>query len=207
MDTHDIKECWWRLNERLNTPALLAEEEIDRIMDQYNGASRYYHNIYHLADLIYLHREYAPLIVDNDTVLFAIYYHDVVYKATRHDNEEKSAHEARIFLQKIGYQHQKKVIDFIHATKGHKNPLSDPDLDYFLDFDLHVLGEMPAIYNAYTKNVRKEYSFYPSYFYRKGRRRVLQHFLGQTSIYHTAPFREKYEKKARENMERELENL
>lgn len=209
MQTDEIREYWLLLNDRHGSPPSIAQHAIDRILALYSAADRYYHNTRHLSDLITLQQQYAPFIVDNDSLLFAIYFHDLVYKASRHDNEEKSAREALQFLKKIAYPEdkQQKVSAFIMATQGHQNPLTDPDLDYFLDFDMHILGTSPAVYDAYTKQIRKEYSRYPSYFYKKGRKRVLQHFLGQTMIYHTGPFREKYEKRARENMERELEML
>lgn len=209
MQINEIREYWLLLNSRYGSTGPLATDTVNRILAQYGAEDRYYHNTHHLSDLICLQQQYAPFIVDNDSLLFAIYFHDLVYKATQHDNEEKSAQEALRFLKKIGYpeEKQQKVQAFIMATKGHQNPLADPDLDYFLDFDLHILGASPSLYDAYTKQVRKEYSRYPSFFYKKGRKRVLQHFLGQTNIYHTAAFREKYEKRARENMERELEGL
>ncbi|GEP93767.1 HD domain-containing protein [Chitinophaga cymbidii] len=209
MQINEIREYWLLLNSRHGSAGPLATDTVNRILAQYGAEDRYYHNTRHLTDLICLQQQYAPFIVDNDSLLFAIYFHDLVCKASQHDNEEKSAQEALRFLKKIGYpeEKQQKVYAFIMATKGHQNPLADPDLDYFLDFDLHILGASPSLYDAYTKQVRKEYSRYPSFFYKKGRKRVLQHFLGQTCIYHTAAFREKYEKRARENMERELEGL
>lgn len=209
MHINEIREYWLLLNNRHGSPAAIALDAINRILAQYGAATRHYHNTHHLSDLICLQQQYAPLIVDNDSLIFAIYFHDLVYKASHDDNEERSAAEALQFLKKIGYpeEKQQKVNAFIMATKGHQNPLADPDLDYFLDFDLHILGVSPSFYDAYTKQIRREYSIYPSYFYKKGRKRVLQHFLGQTSIYRTAAFREKYEKRARENMERELEGL
>lgn len=209
MQTDEIREYWLLLNDRHGSPPSAAADEIERILAQYSAPGRYYHNTRHLGNLLTLQQQYAPLIVDNDSLLFAIFYHDLVHKATRHDNEEKSAQEALQFLKKIAYpkEKQQKVHAFIMATHGHKNPLADPDLDYFLDFDLHILGASPSLYNAYTQQIRKEYTLYPAYFYKKGRRRVLKHFLGQTGIYRTAAFREKYEKKARENMEREMEML
>lgn len=210
MHTDSIKNYWLSLTNRTSARnPNLALQTIDRIIKRYNAAGRHYHNLSHLSDLIHLQQQYAPFIVDNDSVLYAIYFHDIVYKVTRSDNEEKSAQEAVVFLNRIGYpdEKQQKVFTFIAATQKHVNPLGDPDLDYMLDFDLHILGSTPAQYEAYTKQIRKEYSLYPSFMYNRGRKKVLQHFLSQSGIYKTAAFREKYEKKARENMERELDAL
>jgi len=210
MHRDSIKNYWLLLTDRTSAHnPNLATQTIERIIKRYSAPGRHYHNLEHLSDLICLQQQYAPLIVDNDSLLYAIYFHDIVYKVTRSDNEEQSAMEAVAFLNKISYpdDKQQKVFTFITATQKHINPVGDPDLDYLLDFDLHILGSTPAQYEAYTKQIRKEYGLYPSFMYRKGRKKVLQHFLSQPGIYKTAVFREKYERKARENMERELELL
>lgn len=210
MHTDEIRKYWLLLTDRTSTRNPdLAIKAIERIIDRYSASGRHYHNMDHLSSLVYLQRQYAHLIVDNDSLLYAIYFHDIIYKVTRSDNEERSAHEAVAFLNRIGYPDDKqhKVFAFIAATQKHLNPIADPDLDYLLDFDLHILGATPAQYEAYTKQIRKEYAIYPAFMYRRGRKKVLQHFLGLPGIYKTAVFREKYELKARENMERELEQL
>ena len=74
MHIDEIRECWLLLNNRQGSPAAIAQDTIDRILAQYDAASRYYHNTHHLSDLLYLQQQYAPLIVDNDSLLFAIYF-------------------------------------------------------------------------------------------------------------------------------------
>lgn len=209
MPIEEIKNHWFTLMQRIQCNDGIALAGLSNILRNYTAEDRHYHNLRHISDLIELQQHYAPVIVDNDSVLLAIYFHDIIYRPMRSDNEEKSAREAQAFLQKAGYpeEKQQKVVHYIVATKGHQNPLPDTDLDYLLDFDLHMLGALPAVYDNYTKLVRKEYALYPSFIYKRGRRRVLQHFLSQPGIYKTAAFREKYELKARENMERELESL
>lgn len=210
MHTEEIRKYWVLLTNRTSARNPdLAHKTIERIIKKYSGSNRHYHNIDHLSNLVYLQRQYAPFIVDNDSLLYAIYFHDLIYKVTRSDNEERSAQEAVAFLNRIGYPEDKqhKIFAFIAATQKHVNPILDPDLDYLLDFDLHILGARPFQYEAYTRQVRKEYAIYPTFMYRKGRKKVLQHFLSQPEIYKTAVFRDKYELKARENMERELEQL
>ncbi|AWO00409.1 hypothetical protein DLD77_01140 [Chitinophaga alhagiae] len=209
MQIAEIKENWMQLTSKTGCTTESALTGIDHIIRQYSAAGRHYHNLEHLCDLLYLQQQYAPLVIDNDSLLYAIFFHDIIYAVTRKDNEEKSAQEALRFLQNTSLpaDRQQKIYGYIAATAGHLNPLADPDLDYLLDFDLYILGTPPAQYSAYAKMVRKEYWLYPDFMYRKGRKKVLQHFLGQPHIYKTPAFREKYEQKARENMERELEAL
>ncbi|WP_346319906.1 hypothetical protein [Chitinophaga sp. YIM B06452] len=209
MHIDEIKKYWALLSHRTTANSAAARPAIERIIRQYSANGRYYHNIDHLSDLICFQQQYAPLIMDNDSIIYAIYFHDIIYRVTRKDNELRSAEEAAAYLTKAGYPEDKtqKVYRFILATAGHQNPLADPDLDFLLDFDLHILGALPDRYDAYTKQIRKEFDIYPGFMYRRGRKRVLQHFLAQPGIYRTAIFREKYELKARENLERELESL
>ena len=76
-----------------------------------------------------------------------------------------------------------------------------------VDFDLQILGRSWDIYEMYYKQIRKEYRIYPNFMYHPGRKKVLQHFLAKEVIYQTETFRTKYEKQARENIEREIELL
>lgn len=209
MQIAEITEIWMQLAARTGCTTTYANTGIRNIIRQYSAAGRHYHNMDHLGDLLCLQQHYAPEIIDNDSVLHAIFFHDIIYSATRKDNEERSAQEAVRYLQntRCPVEKQQKVYHYITATAQHQNPLADPDLDYLLDFDLHILGATPGQYDAYTKQIRKEYWIYPAFMYNKGRKSVLQHFLSQPHIYKTAAFREKYEQKARENLERELDAL
>lgn len=209
MRTDEIKTYWALLADRSTADPDAFRPAIDRIIRQYSANGRHYHNLEHLSDLLCFQQQFAPMIMDNDSVLYAIFFHDLVHKVTRKDNELKSAEEAAAYLASIDYPDDKtqKVYRFIMATAGHQNPLADPDLDFLLDFDLHILGALPERYSRYTKQIRREYDIFPGFMYRRGRKKVLQHFLAQPGIYRTAAFREKYELKARENLERELESL
>ena len=92
------------------------------------------------------------------------------------------------------------------ATKLH-GLNTDSDTNYFMDADLAILGADDDLYNLYTRQIRKEYKFYPDLLYKPGRRKVLQHFLQMDSIYKTSYFKDKYEWQARKNIKRELMDL
>lgn len=209
MQPDAIRKHWMTLNQRCGSPAATARHEIDRLILRYSTFGRHYHNLDHLTDLLALQHQYAPLILDNDSLLYAIYFHDSVYQPKRNDNELKSAEEAIFYLRKAGapVERQDKVYSYILATAGHQPALSDPDLDYFLDFDLSILAATPDRYKLYAKNIRREYRMYSWLEYRNGRIKVLQHFLSMPHIYRTELFRGQYELRARQNLERELEKL
>jgi len=141
-----------------------------------------------------------------DMVLFALFYHDIIYKATRKDNEEKSAALAARRLQSISVPATtiKSCTTTIEATKNHA-PGPDADTDYFTDADLAVLGQEWPVYADYCKRIRKEYAIYPDLVYKPGRKKVLQHFLKMERIYKTDYFFANFENQARQNIQRELE--
>ena len=81
----------------------------------------------------------------------------------------------------------------------------DYDTNFLLDADLAILGQDRKIYENYIQHIRKEYSIYPDFMYKPGRKKVLIHFLEFEEIFKTDYFKVKYEEKARENIQKELE--
>ncbi|SEW34379.1 HD domain-containing protein [Chitinophaga arvensicola] len=191
------------------TPPALVQSTYASLLKAYGSSSRHYHNWSHIQQLIHLYETYVQQIADREAVLFSIFFHDIIYNARKSDNEEKSAAAAVAHLQKIGYPvaQTEKISDFIIATKTHLNTHQDPDIDYFLDFDLQILGSDPVTYRAYTGQIRQEYHIYPDLLYKPGRKKVLQHFLEKPVIYVTPVFRELYETNARQNIQAELNTL
>lgn len=148
-----------------------------------------------------------PALQYPDIVALAIFFHDAVYNVSRKDNEEKSAVLTGKKLPETGYPDEKtKLVKvFILATRDHALPENaPPDLAFFLDFDLAVLGGEWEAYETYAQNIRREYRIYPDLLYRPGRRKALEHFLERPFIFHTEVFREKYEQRTRENVRREI---
>ena len=64
-----------------------------------------------------------------------------------------------------------------------------------------------VLYDTYCQQVRKEYSIYPDFLYKPGRKKVLEHFLNMERIFKTTYFFDLYEAQARENLRRELSSL
>jgi predicted metal-dependent HD superfamily phosphohydrolase len=164
-----------------------------------------------LKHLSHLFDELTPLwnsLKNADIVTFSIFFHDIIYDSSSHKNEEKSAEYARIFLTTYpSLQHfSANVFDQIIATKKHTRS-SHEDTNFFTDADLAILGQSPNDYQTYTAAIREEYRIYPDFMYKKGRKKVLQHFLNKPFIYHTDYFRAKYEERARENLLKELGEL
>ena len=174
---------------------------------QYAERSRHYHTMAHIEnltkDLLSVRVSFKNWYV----VVFAAVYHDIIYKATKTNNEEKSADLAAQRLKGISVPSEliMRCRDFIMATKQHE-PVDD-EIDLFTDADLSILGSASDSYQLYTEQVRREYSIYPDLLYKPGRKKVLLHFLEMPHIYKSTFFRDKYEAGARRNIKDELERL
>ena len=152
------------------------------------------------------------LIVNNlenwDTVLFSLYYHDIIYNPLKTTNEEKSAAFAENRMQLIGVPQMtiENCVRQILATKKHLLS-ADNDTNIFIDADLSILGQPWNVYANYYTQVRNEYALYPDMIYKPGRKKVLLHFLQMERIFKTDYFFERFEATSKENLHRELKEL
>lgn len=193
---------------RYSKDTALAGELWDEIEKSYTAKKRYYHDQSHLENLFKELSSVKEFVEDWDCIIFSIAYHDIVYNTLQKDNEEQSAARAEQRLAKITFltARIRKCSQLILATKGH-TVSSDQDTNFFTDADLSILGAPWEVYEAYFKNIRKEYSYYPDMLYNPGRKKVLQHFLSMEKIFKTDKFFTKYEEQARKNLSAELNTL
>ncbi|WP_407479233.1 HD domain-containing protein [Elizabethkingia miricola] len=204
----DLKDVFFNISTRYTTDIIFVDSLWKEIEKKYNSKNRYYHNLFHLENMICELKNIEDFVNDFDTLLFSVFYHDIIYKSTAKDNEEKSAEIAKSRLEKLGVLPEdiEKVFDQILATKSH-NTSTNIDTIFLIDADLSILGKTWNEYEKYIGQIRKEYSIYPDFLYKSGRKKVLQCFLGFDEIYKTDLFRNQYEKQARENIQKEIELL
>lgn len=178
------------------------------IENLYTEKSRHYHTLEHLEHMFRELDAVNASIQDSDLISFSVFYHDAVYDASSKSNEKNSAAlaEKRLRQLQLSPASLRQITEQIIATQLHE--CSDSaDTNYLLDADLSVLGKGSAVYQEYTERIRKEYSIYPDFLYRPGRKKVLRHFLDMDRIFKTEEFIMKYEHQARENIRREWETL
>ena len=212
MSKKDIYLYWLNLAETYSLEKKKIKTCYDEIVDYYTKKSRKYHTLDHIEHLLNLTMAYGHRLEYVDIVRFSVFYHDIIYKASRSDNEEKSAKLAMKRMARLNVPDEtaKLVEHFILCTKNHEPQpcVLQNDLHYFLDFDLSILGSRdPDVYHAYTRAIRREYKMYPDFLYRQGRKKVIQHFLRKEKIFLTADFQEAFEEPARKNLKKELETL
>ncbi|WP_375580332.1 hypothetical protein ABWH96_04655 [Marivirga tractuosa] len=205
---NDLRTIWNELTSRYTENDELIDELWTEIEKKYTAKKRHYHNLTHLEYMTDRAIKHKDLLIDFDTVLFSIFYHDIVYNIKRQNNEQKSAEIAYDRLSKLGVPAYKIAAcqNQIIATKDH-NDNDSSDTNYLVDFDLAILGDTTENYKTYRKKIRDEYSIYPDFLYRKGRKKVLQHFLDMDRIFKTKEFYENFELPARENLKTELQEL
>ena len=205
----NIREGWDQLAGKYCNDKVLIDRFFREIERKYTSSRRHYHNLHHIQALLQFCETYAGQLQDRDVITFSVFYHDIIYNVLRKDNEPRSARLAVKRLLALGVPAVKaeQVKIFIEATQTHtvsSDVMYTTDLQLFLDFDMSILGAGWDDYEAYTRQVRREYCIYPDKLYYPGRRQFLQHCLQAEFIFQTQIFRDLYEAKARENMAREL---
>src|SRR4051794_2671084 len=74
---------------RMDDDALAAG--LQPVLEAYGQPDRTYHNIFHISDCLVEFGRARRLFREPDAACAALIFHDSVYDATRHDNEERSA--------------------------------------------------------------------------------------------------------------------
>ncbi|WP_027522399.1 phosphohydrolase [Bradyrhizobium sp. Ec3.3] len=171
----------------------------------YAAPGRHYHNLAHIEDCLAALAQVEGLSVREREVLSeAIWWHDVVYDPTRSDNEELSAQLAE---RHVGADISYEVGRLIRLTKTHEVKADDRLGAILISIDLSILGAEPARYDAYAADIRQEFIHVSDADYRAGRARVLRQFAVRPVIYPDAGFAAIYDRRARDNLARELASL
>ena len=177
----------------------------DELVAAYTAPGRHYHNLSHIEDCLgALARVDSLSATEREILIQAIWWHDVVYDATRADNEELSARLAEAHIRQDIRQ---EVGRLIRLTKTHAVQPDDRLGAILISIDLSILGAERARYDAYAAAIRQEFIHVVDSDYRAGRARVLSQFAARPVIFPDASFAANYDRQARENLARELASL
>ena len=176
------------------------------LQKHYTNSKRMYHNFSHIHAMLKICEQYQSEIENYRVLRLAVWYHDIIYQATRKDNEAKSAEYALKILadSNLSAVELEQIKQLIISTKSHDILIDNFDNCLLLDADLGVLAASHEQYIRYTHAIREEYKIYPDFLYKKGRKKVLQHFLERARIYFTEAFQAQHEMDARQNLESEI---
>ncbi len=194
---------WLRMAARTDVDAAYA-----LIERAYGATQRNYHNLEHIASCLDDFALVRHLAEKPERVEFALWYHDVVYDVTRHDNEAQSAALAGEVGAAAGLTEDclQEIVELIMATK-HDAPPSAVPQQIIVDVDLAILGKPVPEYDRYEANIRREYAAVPEADYRAGRTAILRRFLDRPAIYSTPLLFDRYEQQARTNLQRAVAAL
>jgi predicted metal-dependent HD superfamily phosphohydrolase len=194
----------------------------DHIISEMNAEGRYYHTFKHCLSLashftVDVNRDIAEDKIPGvgpqagwmdgdwdelaDIVMPAICFHDIVYDAARGDNEERSAHQAFLYLPAGLFIDQ--IQNAILATKTHEAKSFAEKV--MCDIDMQILAAHWPTYLKYARDVRREYIHVPFDAYVTGRSQFLDKTLGKPIF--NLPLTLCNEESARYNIERELYHL
>ena len=202
----DLPALWqatWRL---LGRPAPVKAR--DQLMKAWSEPQRHYHDLRHLQECLGRWSAWQTLAERPGEVALALWFHDAVYEPLAKDNELLSAAWAVQVMTacELDSAAADRVHRLIMATCHQAEP-EGPDAALVVDIDLAILGAAPERFEAYDRDVRKEYRVVPGFLYRRKRREVLQAFLELPRIYRTPPARDALEATARVNLQAALSRL
>lgn len=172
------------------------------IYDTYREPHRHYHTERHLRECMSLLNDNIHLFSRPAEVKLALYFHDIVYDPKSSTNEIESANYAVNFLRSINAPDtlQQRIHDLVMMTATHKPPFKDYDAYLMIDIDLAILGSSPDRFKEYQQQIRKEFKHVDRHEFIQARNEFLKKFLDYDTIFHTPYFRGHYERSAKENI-------
>ena len=195
--------------------AALSDAARHVVLRRMDEPRRHYHGLMHLATLWTRHRRFGrgtPFAAPRASRLIAcaIAFHDVIYDATRHDNEHRSA---LLWRRHAPADLSPRDVDWIagtiEATADHLAPRQartprERLRIWMLDLDLSPLGEPSELFARNTRGLRIEYLHLPQATWQAGRTAFLRKLQAEPRLFRYRPLAAAFERQARRNIAREL---
>ena len=134
-----LKKEWNTLASIYTEDEQLISNYYEEIVTHYTSKNRYYHNLIHIYSMLVQAEDIKTAITDYDAFRFSIWYHDIIYKSTKKNNELKSAEFAQKRLKSFDLEEKriKNVEILIKSTQKHDIVLDENnDNAFLLDIDL-----------------------------------------------------------------------
>jgi predicted metal-dependent HD superfamily phosphohydrolase len=180
----------------------------ERLLAAWREPLRHYHTLQHLQECLMHFEPARELALHPGEASLALWFHDAVYDARRHDNEQRSADWARecLLAAGAGSERADRVHALVMATRHDAAPVTG-DAPLVVDIDFAILGAPRERFDEYERQVRLEYAHVEPAAYRAGRGRILRGLLARPAIYSTPSFRERLEAAARASLAHSLAQL
>jgi len=167
------------------------------------GPDRRFHDLDHIRDCLRWFDEVMPLLVHPDAVEVALWFHDAVYVPGDADNE---LHSAELFLAMTNGSEsvfRRRVCGLILTTR-HQRPARGNDRRFIEDIDLAGFGGSWEEFMRQGALLREEFSAHSDAQYHTGQVHFLDRLKRRPKFFSTAYFRDRYEARAQENLDRLL---
>jgi predicted metal-dependent HD superfamily phosphohydrolase len=200
-------EMWRRLGSSNSDFELMSA--FSELVRRYKEPHRVYHTFGRVLEGLSEFDEVVGHVDHPEYIMAGIFYSDAVHHMAGVNNELQSAElwaeTAHRFLPVHDENCINEVFRYILLSRGHiADPAVDPDLALFLDIDLSILGADMLAYDIYADLVRREYPKYSDSEWASRRvSKFVTPMLKREHIFLTKQFQSRYERSARENLERE----
>lgn len=204
MNAHDPLPAQWQRTWR-DLGAVPDPHLLERLLGAWREPQRHYHTVQHLRECLEHFEAAREQALHAGEASLALWFHDAVYDARRHDNEQRSADWARecLLASCAGSERADRVHALVMATRHDAVPAAG-DAPLVVDVDLAILGAPRERFDEYERQVRLEYAHVDDEAYRAGRGRILRALLARPAIYSTPMFSARFEDAARANLARSL---
>lgn len=170
----------------------------------YSEEGRFYHNFDHIKEMIIIGKEIFNLTFQQ---YLAILFHDSVYDAKSHINEENSIQRMFHLISSLRGPMELSDLQFfgivaaiIKDTKGHFYPTLEASR-VVLDLDLERLARPLADVQHFSNLIRQEYAHVSDEDFNRGRKEFYRKFLSIDPVFSTDYGRRVWEPKAKENVQ------
>ena len=189
---------WFPLARRLALPDSILEW----LLAAYEEPHRRYHDLAHIHEMLECLEASVDLAENPDSVALAVWFHDSIYDSTLPFGENE-----RLSADKLAEMHEGKGSAAAQAMIRHSachEGSDDPDVRLFCDLDLYRLGVDYGTFRKHGADVRAEYAWVEEVEWMRKRNDFFRRFLERPVIYQTDYWRDRLEKRARENLARTI---
>lgn len=192
------------LVEGASTEALPVYQELVR---RYSEPHRHYHTPEHIGHCLRQLDLAAGLMDDADAVEMGLWFHDAIYDPRASDNERRSAELfTQVVDQDVSTAFRQSVYNLIMVTMHPEHPKSLNE-QFMVDIDLSSFGLPWDTFQRHSEAVRREYAHLSDQRFYPNQIGFLRSLLARPAFFFTDFFRARYEKTARENIGRHLQEL
>ena len=185
-----------------------SETVHQQLLDAYREPQRHYHTLAHIEHCMSMFDLCESLCAWPDALEIAIWMHDVILVPGKRDNEALSA---QLYMDLSAGRHDDEMRALINrlimATLHDGNSLEDADSIYMVDIDLSSFGLSWDEFLRDSLDLRAENPHLSDSEYRLNQTGFQRMLLARPRFFLSDFFFERYEKQARNNLDRYFEYL